>query len=262
MRLSIITINYNNAQGLERSIKSIVPHRSDEIEYVVIDGNSTDNSKNIIEEYKDKIDFRLSEPDNGIFNAMNKGVRNAKGEYLLFINSGDIINDNAGMGKIIKTLSGEDLIYYDIMVSDENKDYHFIKNCDTYLDFKFFVESTLPHQSTFIKKEFLIQCGGYDEGMRLGGDWAFFIDAVCLKKCSYKYISDCFTTYFMDGISSDSSNFRLLWEEKNNHIRTHYSVYNSFYEDWISKRKELYSIKTSITVRYAKKIGLLKWLKL
>jgi len=262
MKLSIITINYNNAAGLKKTVESIIPYCSKDVEYIVIDGNSTDGSIDIIRKYADRIDYWVSEPDKGIFNAMNKGTEKARGEYLLYINSGDIINNDVPINEITGTLTGEDLIYYDIAVVDENKGSRFIKTCDDYLDFKFFVESTLPHQSTFIKREFILEYGGYDETMKLGGDWALFTDAVCLKKCSYKHISTYFTTYFMDGISSDSGNFKLIWEEKDRHIRTKYEVYNSFYEDWIAKRKELYKLKTSITVRYAKKLGLLKWLKL
>lgn len=262
MKLSVITINYNNAPGLQKSIESILPHRSENVEYIVIDGNSTDGSTDIIKKYETNIDYWTSEPDKGIFDAMNKGTEKSRGEYLLFINSGDIINKDTVMDKVTSTLTGEDLVYYDITVIDENQNKSFIKACPCFIDFKFFIEDTLPHQSTFIKRQFLLSCGGYDETMKLSGDWAFFMDAVCLQQCSYKHVQKCLSTYFMDGVSSDYNNFKLLWEEKDRHIHNSYAVYDSFYKDWISKRQELYKIKTSVTVRYAKKLGLLRWLKI
>ena len=89
MKLSIITINRNNAAGLRRTIESVVSQTYTEFEYIIIDGASTDESVDVIKEYADKITFWVSEPDNGIYNAMNKGILKAKGEYLLFLNSGD-----------------------------------------------------------------------------------------------------------------------------------------------------------------------------
>ena len=89
MKLSIITINYNNASGLRKTIESVVNQTSLEFEYIVIDGASTDGSIEIIKEFKDKITFWVSEPDTGIYNAMNKGIHSAKGKYCQFLNSGD-----------------------------------------------------------------------------------------------------------------------------------------------------------------------------
>jgi glycosyltransferase involved in cell wall biosynthesis len=262
MKLSIITVNYNNASGLEETVRSILSQSHKEFEYIVIDGGSTDGSEDILIKYSDKIDYWVSEPDAGIFNAMNKGIKQAKGEYLLFMNSGDIINQDCGLIKIIDDLNDEDIIYYDIRVIGKEQNLDFIKYCPEYLDFKFFVESALPHQSTFIKKNILDEYGGYAEYMKLGGDWAFFTDAICIKEWSYRHVAEYFSTFFLDGASSEPSNFALLWEEKNEHIRTRYKVFSSFYEDWISKRQELYKLKTSVSVRYLKKLGFLKWLKL
>ena len=94
MTLSIITINYNNAAGLEKTIKSVISQTCKRYEFIIIDGGSKDGSKDIIEKYQDQITYWVSEPDNGIYNAMNKGVKVAKGEYCIFMNSGDIFVDN------------------------------------------------------------------------------------------------------------------------------------------------------------------------
>ena len=89
MRYTIITINYNNKEGLERTIKSTAKQTFKNFEYIVIDGGSTDGSVEVIKQYASEIDFWVSEKDNGIYHAMNKGVSHAHGDYLLFMNSGD-----------------------------------------------------------------------------------------------------------------------------------------------------------------------------
>ncbi|GHV16754.1 hypothetical protein FACS1894169_10930 [Bacteroidia bacterium] len=113
MKLSIITINYNNLSGLKRTVESIIPHHRRDMEYLVIDGGSTDGSADIIKKNGDKINYWVSEPDSGIYNAMNKGIRQAKGEYILFINSGDTIRPNANIKFITSQLTGEDIIFFD-----------------------------------------------------------------------------------------------------------------------------------------------------
>ncbi|MDR2910496.1 MAG: glycosyltransferase [Bacteroidales bacterium] len=95
MKLSIITINLNNVAGLQKTIESVVKQTFTDYEYIVIDGGSTDGSADIIKQHANKITYWVSEPDKGIYNAMNKGIRVAKGEYCLFLNSGDwLINSN------------------------------------------------------------------------------------------------------------------------------------------------------------------------
>ena len=99
-QISIITINYNNASGLEKTIRSVVEQIYNEYEYIIIDGASSDKSKEVIQEYQRYIDFWCSEKDSGIYNAMNKGIQKASGEYLLFLNSGDVLNNSAVLADI------------------------------------------------------------------------------------------------------------------------------------------------------------------
>ena len=89
MKLSIITVNYNDAKGLERTIKSVISQSYHDFEFIVIDGGSSDESQDIIQKYERHIDYWVSEPDGGIYQGMNKGLRQAKGDYVNFMNSGD-----------------------------------------------------------------------------------------------------------------------------------------------------------------------------
>jgi len=262
MKVSIITINYNNAAGLEKTIRSIVSQNLTGIEYIVIDGNSTDNSVDIIKQYEDKINLWVSESDSGIYNAMNKGIKQATGEYIIFINSGDIVKKNADLQVIISQISGEDIVYFNMEIADTLSGTSYIKEYPDYPDFKYFAEDTLPHTASFIKREVLMNYGYYSELKNITSDWAFFMDAICLLNCTYKHINDCFSIFYIDGISSDAINRQLLMDERNEHIADAYPLYNTIYKDWMNKKQELYKLKSSVSVRYLRKLGFLKWLKL
>ena len=100
IKISIITINYNDAKGLYKTIQSVINQSFDNYEFIIIDGGSTDDSLTIIDQYKTKIDYFISEPDTGVYNAMNKGIKIAKGEYLIFMNSGDGFYDENVLSKV------------------------------------------------------------------------------------------------------------------------------------------------------------------
>lgn len=239
MKLSIITINYNNAEGLEKTIKSVIAQNIKNFEYIVIDGNSSDGSKDIIEKYADKIDYWVSEPDSGIYNAMNKGIIQAKGEYLLFINSGDLLKNDISIERIIKQLTGEDIIYFDLDVyySAENTVY---KSYPDILNFEYFLTKTLPHPASFIKKRLFEKYGLYDENMTICSDWAFFINVIGDRKCSYKHIKESISIFFFDGMSSLPQNIELIRKEKKEYLNKKYRLFRGLY-----RKRELQKIQNT-----------------
>ena len=101
MKFSIITINYNNKDGLEMTINSVLGQSFQGFEYIIIDGGSTDGSIDIIKKYESRIDYWVSEPDNGVYNAMNKGIRKATGDYINFMNSGDAYHSSSALGTVV-----------------------------------------------------------------------------------------------------------------------------------------------------------------
>ena len=111
MKFSIITVNYNNKEGLRKTIESVIHQTFNDYEYIIIDGGSTDGSVDIIKEYNDKISYWISEKDKGIYNAMNKGIRVSTGDYLLFLNSGDHLSENNVLEKVFPYLDGTDFVY-------------------------------------------------------------------------------------------------------------------------------------------------------
>lgn len=110
MKLSIITINFNNEKGLKKTLESVSIQTYKNFEFIIIDGGSTDNSVNIIKEYQPIITYWLSEPDKGIYNAMNKGIAQAHGEYCIFMNSGDTFYDASTIEKSLPYLDGTAIV--------------------------------------------------------------------------------------------------------------------------------------------------------
>ena len=119
-KISIISINYNNKEGLRKTVESVVNQTYKNFEYIVIDGGSTDDSTDILDEYHEKINYIVSEPDSGIYNAMNKGIKVAKGDYLLFLNSGDCLIDQFVIQKVITELNDKISIYYGNLIYSSN----------------------------------------------------------------------------------------------------------------------------------------------
>ena len=233
LKLSIVTITYNNLAGLQRTIESVIHQTWKEFEYIIIDGGSIDGSAAYIESQSDKIDYWVSEPDNGIYNAMNKGIAKATGEYLLFLNSGDDLTDLKALGENYTHLREKDIIYFNINVIGDNA--FFIKRCPEILTFSFLYRDTLPHQSTFIRKTLFEEIGFYDEKLKISSDWKFFILALMNLGATYKHIDAVFSNYYLDGISSkeDFSN------ERKEVLSSFFSCYTSDYDELFKNREEL-----------------------
>jgi glycosyltransferase involved in cell wall biosynthesis len=214
-KISIITINYNEKEGLRKTIESVVNQTFSDFEYIVIDGNSSDGSKDIIEEYNDKITYAVSEPDSGIYNAMNKGIRAAKGDYLLFMNSGDSFFEKDTLAKAEKLIDGGYGIYYgDLIYYNKRKKKFENWIFPNTLTLGFFIENSLPHQGSFIKRSLFDSISMYNENLKIASDWEFFIIAVCIERVSYKHIGIVISEYDFTGISSDPKNYHLVHSEK------------------------------------------------
>jgi glycosyltransferase involved in cell wall biosynthesis len=208
-KLSIITINYNNCNGLKKTIESVVNQTYSGYEYIIIDGGSTDGSVEVIKEYADKIDYWVSEPDKGIFNAMNKGILKTTGEYCNFMNSGDSFHANDVIAKTIPLLDK------DIVVGKYihgNLSYTWGRTSDS-ISMLDFVKGGISHQSSFIKKT-LFENNLYDENFKIASDWKFFIDVLIFKSCTYKNIDVIVADFDATGISSVASKLNEMERTK------------------------------------------------
>ena len=123
MLVSIITVNFNHLEGLKRTYESIVSQTFTDYECIVIDGGSTDGSREFIEQHQDRFAYWCSEKDNGIYHAMNKGIRQAKGEYLNFMNAGDAFACSKTLAGVFSEHRTADILYGYMMIKDINGDY-------------------------------------------------------------------------------------------------------------------------------------------
>ena len=204
VKLSVITINLNNAKGLVKTIKSVIEQTYLDYEYIIIDGGSSDNSIDIINEYKDKFSYSVSEPDSGIYQAMNKGIQHAGGEYCFFLNSGDQFASGDVLKNIFNENSDADVIFGRLIIC--NKDNSIIGRTKGKSDISLIdvYDHTLKHQASFIKRELFNKYGLYNESLRIISDWEFFMKSVGLGDASVKYIDIDIAFFDNDGISHNS----------------------------------------------------------
>lgn len=200
--LSIITINYNNRDGLKKTIDSVVSQTYKDFEWIVIDGGSTDGSKELIEQYTEHLSYWVSEPDKGIYNAMNKGIRQAQGEWLQFLNSGDWLYEPTTLESAFSNQYSSDVVYGNAMYVDQHGGLHKKVDPDQ-LSLSFFYTLTICHQATFMKKE-LFADSLYDESFRIASDWAKWFELMLQGK-KFEHLNQYIVYFDMGGIGTTTN---------------------------------------------------------
>lgn len=238
MKLSVITVNLNNAAGFKKTAESIVSQTYQDFEWIVIDGGSTDGSKELIEQYSDHIAYWVSEKDTGIYNAMNKGVRHANGEYVQFLNSGDSLYGTTILERVALELYGADVLYgdfYQAFASGKKLK----RRMPSILHVADFVYSSIGHSSSFIKRTRLVECP-YNEQLRIVSDWEFFLKMFWNNK-TFRHIAEYITNFDSGGISS--SNLKLLQIERETVLKQYIPdpIRKDYYEGRIA---QLISLRT------------------
>lgn len=228
-KLSIITVNLNNSEGLQKTIESVISQTYTDFEYIIIDGGSTDGSVDIIKKYTDKITYWVSENDSGIYNAMNKGIKVAKGEYCQFLNSGDALFSNVILNKVAENIINEYKIYYGNVQRIYSDGRTVIKTYPEELSFSFFIDSALAHQSVFIKRTLFYDFFFYNEKYKILADWDFLVYAICKKNTPYKFLDFNVSDYNMNGISSQKESREVMKKER---IETYNKYFPLFYKDY------------------------------
>ncbi|MBO5038486.1 MAG: glycosyltransferase [Alphaproteobacteria bacterium] len=226
--LSIITI-CKNEPFIKSTCQSICAQTNQNFEWIIIDGASTDNTLEQIEPFKNRVNTLISEQDNGIYPAMNKGINLASGKYLLFLNGGDLLYNNETIARVLPYLNkaSADIFYGDSYRLFENKQDCFIKTYPNTLKKSFFLDNTLAHQSSFIKKELFIKYGPYREDFKIVSDkekWLCFID----NNAKFSHLPFPCSRFRMNGISRFPS--QILKEEKIKMLQEYFPkeiLYNS-----------------------------------
>lgn len=229
MKLSVVTINYNNAEGLRETIDSVAAQTYKEFEHIIVDGNSHDEGVRIIQEY----DFAqrssgqphpvirwTSETDKGIYNAMNKGVRMSQGEYVLMLNSGDTLVDEHVLERIIPELDGTDIVQGNTIEEHDGKNIHNKGYGRSEITMSDVMKGNFLHQASFCRRDLFTRYGYFDENYAIVSDKKFFMTCLGLHDATFKYVDVDVANFDTTGISSaKSGELSKKHEEENEQLR-------------------------------------------
>ncbi len=237
MKLSIITINYNNAEGLRRTMQSVLSQQVPAehlLEYIIIDGASTDGSVDVIKELVQQrsdsvfsseavqhspVQVRWqSEPDNGIYHAMNKGIRMATGDYIQILNSADELAAPDVTARMIAALEnvGKPSILYGNMIKCFPDGRRVKDRCFAGQDITFlgFYTGTLNHDPAYIRRDLFEQYGYYDENLKIVSDWKWYLQVIILGDEKPVYTDIDVTFFDMTGVSENPANREKMQAER------------------------------------------------
>lgn len=213
MKISIVTVNLNDAAGLDKTIRSVAEQIGCTVEYIVVDGGSRDGSLDVIDRWRERIDQLVVEPDRGLYDAQNKGGRLAQGDYLLFLNSGDFLVSPDVIKRVLSIADSSALLFGSLVVGKPDGS-TFVKEplVDARLQL---VRDTLWHPCTFISKSLFDRLGGYHwTDYRIVADFEFWLRAVFHNGASWQRLEFPIAEFNLNGLSSDPINWGQLKKEK------------------------------------------------
>lgn len=213
MKLSIITICKNEFNNIEKTIESVINQEFTDYEYIIIDGGSIDGTIDIINKYNSQISKFISEKDDGIFTAMNKAINIAKGEYIIFLNSGDYFVNNKVIFSVMNSTTNSDIIYGDVIFKYSNG---FLMRRKSPINptFRYFYIDSINHQSAFIKRELYLKAGLFDLSLKITADYDFILKSIFSFKCTLHYCPLPISIFNLEGISSRRDLFDLQNKER------------------------------------------------
>ena len=220
MKLSIITINRNNAAGLEKTLQSVAAQTYKEFEYIIIDGASTDGSVEVIKKYESEFAHLkwVSEPDKGVYNAMNKGIRMASGEYIQILNSADALASDVVTEKMLAALEekGKPSILYGNMIKCFPDGRKVVDKCFAGQEITMLgmYTGTLNHDPVYIRRDLFEKYGYYDETLKIVSDWKWYLQAIILGEERPQYVDIDVTLFDMTGISESEGSRAKIKEER------------------------------------------------
>ena len=211
MRISIITVVYNNAATIAHTIESVLSQDHPDVEYIIVDGKSSDGTVAIVDQYGDRISRFVSEKDSGIYDAMNKGIRMATGDVIGILNADDYFNENTTLSTIAKafeTNKGIDATIADIVFiknEDQNKVLRHY-SAKKWKPAKFAWGYMPPHPSLFCRRELFDRLGYYKTDYKIAADYELLIRFLLVNKTRFKYLPIVTTRMRMGGASTKNLN--------------------------------------------------------
>lgn len=250
-KVSVITVCFNASGVIEKTIKSVIEQSYKDLEYIIIDGLSTDGTMSIVELYSKHIDYYISEPDNGIYDAMNKGILRSTGDYLIFMNAGDEFIGNNVIDQLVYSSGNISLVHGNIIRCFRKRT---IKSSGIYSDkpsLMDFLYDTFHHQSCLIKRNLFQKYGLYDTNYKLCSDWKFYFDCVILNGVDCKYVDIDVAKFAMDGASTKHKDLYL--EERRQYLRSIYGDEIYGYLDELYNYRKSRLASTIMRFRYSLK---------
>ena len=250
MKITIITVCYNAQELIEKTINSVTMQTYKNTEYIIIDGASSDSTINILEKQKQNIDILVSEPDTGIYNAMNKAIKLSKGDFLIFLNAGDTFYSENTLESVIPYLkkSKAKLFFGDINVMEANGKSWVKSFANT--DKITLASNCLCHQAVFYNKKLFEKFEGYDENYKISADHDFNLKAIIKHKYKAKYIPVIISNFQMGGFSTNRDNIKNTVKEINKIALNYYGKTKLKYFNFIlSILRNMSDRKRKITAR-------------
>lgn len=231
MRVSIITVCYNSAMTIEKTIFSVANQTYKDIEYIIVDGKSKDTTVLLIEKHTDKISKWVSEPDNGLYDAMNKGINLATGDLIGILNSDDTFNSDTVIAEIVDfhIKNNIDASVGDINQHKENGKIVRLYSSKYWNPEKLIIGFMPPHPSIFFKKELFAKFGNYDLGFKIGADYELITRFFLKNNISWKYSGITTTAMLVGGLSSSgTASYKLITEEIQKALKMNGIVFSPF----------------------------------
>jgi len=203
MKVSIITVCKNSGACIESAIQSVISQKYDKREYIIIDGKSIDNTPEIISKYRNNIDVLISEPDSGIYNAMNKGLTHVSGDIVYFLNADDLLFDTKVLSDIVSVFKKQldkMVVYGDVALNING-----IKSIRRYnnISWRYFYKNTICHQAVFCHKDLYKIIGIFDERYKIHADVDWLMRAYNSEVAKFRYINRPICHYSSQGFSSE-----------------------------------------------------------
>ena len=217
MKVSIITSCYNRAATIRSAIESVLAQDYNDIEFIVVDGSSTDGSLDIIREYVDRISIIISEPDHGMYEAINKGIRVATGAIIGLLHSDDFFYDNGVIGRIVKRIkrTHADFLYGDGLFVNPDNTNKVVRNWigGGYRLWKV-RHGWLPlHPTCYIRRDVMMRLGLYNESYKIAADSDLLVRYLLTGGLTVTYLNEYIVRMRMGGLSTDSAKRKKMWEE-------------------------------------------------
>jgi glycosyltransferase involved in cell wall biosynthesis len=207
-KISIITVCYNSASTIEATLKSVILQDYDNIEYIVVDGHSTDGTLEIINQYQDKISTLISEKDEGIYFAINKGIALATGDVIAILHADDFYADEQVISKVMNIFQNQsvDTVYGDLQYVSRNQPFKIIRNWKAGMfDIDLFLKGWMPpHPSFFVKRDCYTRYGSFNTSLKSSADYELMLRLLYKEKCSAAYINEVLVKMRVGGQSNKS----------------------------------------------------------